>query len=148
MSHDDDNTLPLPPFHPDDGRPLVYVVNSNEEFLEMIADLLSDSRAEVVLEQMRPNVEVTLENLRSAHPDLLILDIVSHQKDGPILLARIAADAELQHLPVMLASTNPRVAEQLAGTYANVVRDVLPKPFDLDDFFAKLNQLVVGINAR
>lgn len=148
MSQDDDNTLPLPPVQPDDGRPLVYVINSNPEFLEMIAELLSDSRAEVVLEQMRPNVEVTLENLRSARPDLVILDIIAHQKDGPLLLERIAEDPKLQRLPVMLASTNPRVAEQLANTYPNVVRDILPKPFDLEDFFAKLNQLVVGINAR
>lgn len=148
MSQDDDNTLPLPPFHPDDGRPLVYVINSNQEFLEMIAELLSDSRAEVVLEQMRPNLEVTLNNLRSARPDLVILDIIAHQKDGPLLLGRIADDPGLSHLPVMLASTNPRVAEELANTYPNVVRDILPKPFDLDDFFATLNRLVVGINAR
>ena len=148
MPQDDDTSLPLPPFRPSDGRPLVYVINSNEEFLELIGDLLSDSRAEVVLEQMRPNLEITLDNLRSAHPDLVILDIISHQQDGPILLGRIAEDEKLRNLPVMLASTNPRVAEQLANTYANIVRDILPKPFDLEDFFAKLNHLVVGINAR
>lgn len=148
MPPDDDTALPLPPFRPNDGRPLVYVINSNEEFLEIIAELLSDSRAEVVLEQMRPNIEVSLDNLRSAHPDLLILDIIAHQKDGPILLARIAEDEELHNLPVMLASTNLRIAEELANTYPNVVRDILPKPFDLEDFFAKLNHLVVGINAR
>ena len=150
MSQDDDTTLPLPPARPEDGRPLVYIINSNPEFLEMIGDLLADSRAAVMLEQLRPNLEVSLQNLRSAHPDLLILDIVAHEKDGPILLARIAEDEDedLSHLPVMLASTNPRIVEELANRYPNVVRDTLPKPFDLEDFFAKLNRLVVGINAH
>ena len=148
MPQDENFTLPLPPTRPDDGRPLVYIINSNPEFLEMIGELLADSRATVMLEQLRPNVEVSVQNLRSAHPDLLILDIVAHEKDGPILLARIAADEELSHLPVMLASTNPRVVEELANTHPNVVRDILPKPFDLEDFFAKLNRLVVGINAH
>ena len=148
MTQDDGTALPLPPARPDDGRPLVYIINSSPEFLEMIGELLADSRAVVMLEQMRPNVEVSLQNLRSAHPDLLILDIVAHEKDGPILLARIAEDEELRNLPVLLASTNPRVVEQLANRYSNVVRDILPTPFDLDDFFAKLNRLVVGINAH
>ncbi|MFI5274922.1 MAG: two-component system response regulator [Ktedonobacterales bacterium] len=146
MTHD--ATLPLPPSPPADGHPQLYVINADSAFLETIAALLADSRAQVTLEQLRPNVEISLDNLRSAHPDLLILDIVPYQRDAPALLQRIAADAELARLPVMLASTSPGVAERLAETYPAIVRDILPKPFDLDVFFAKLNRLVAGINAH
>lgn len=42
----------------------------------------------------------------------------------------------------MLASTNPSEAAQMADQYPQLVRDVLPKPFDLDDPYAKLGQPV------
>ena len=139
---DDDSTLPLPPLPLENGRPRVYVVNSNEDFLEMISDILTDARLNVLIEQMRPNVEVTLGNLRSARPHLLMLDVVPYRDDARTLLNALSADAELGNLPVMLASTNPKIAEQLADEYPDQVRDVLPKPFDLDELYAKISQLV------
>jgi len=149
MPHDDDDdrALPLPPVPTDDDRPRIYIINSDEAFLEMMADLLTDTRAQVTLEQMRPNVAVTLDNLRSARPDLLILDVVPVRTDAATLLDAIEDDDDLRELPVMLASTSPGLAERLADAHPSLVRDVLPKPFDLDAFFAKLRRLA-GIPAR
>src|SRR5579884_1691041 len=109
MPHDDDDdrALPLPPVPTDDDRPRIYIINSDEAFLEMMADLLTDTRAQVTLEQMRPNVAVTLDNLRSARPDLLILDVVPVRTDAATLLDAIEDDDDLRELPVMLASTSP-----------------------------------------
>jgi CheY-like chemotaxis protein len=144
----DEDTLPLPPTPAPDGKPHIYVINSDPAFLEMIADLLSDTRAHVTLEAMRPNIEVTLDNLRSARPDLLILDIVPFRNDAEPLLERMEADDELRHLPVMAASTSKKAAEAAANEHASLVRDILPKPFDLEDFYAKLESLVAGIQVR
>ncbi len=138
----------LPPLPAGEGKPHIYVMNSDEAFLEMIADLLSDTRAHVTLEQLRPNVEVSLENLRLARPDLLILDVVPGQKSSAILLDRMERDSELRRLPVIVASTTGRIAEELANEHADIVRDVLPKPFELDAFYRLLNRLVVGIVTR
>lgn len=126
--------------------PFIYVVNSDPDFLEMIGGLLEDVRVRVHLEEMRPNVAVTLDNLRSAGPDLLILDVVPYRNDARLLLERIAADDELRELPILLASTSAGVAEELANAYGNQVLDVLPKPFDLDDFYAKLSHILVGVS--
>lgn len=140
-----DFSLPLPPTPGPGDRPNVYVINSDPAFLEMIGDLLSDVRVSIQLEALRPNIEVTLDNLRSARPDLLILDLVPYQSDGMLLLERVASDAELSAIPVMIACTNPGLAERAANAHANVVRDVLPKPFDLDDFYARLSRLLDGV---
>lgn len=142
MPHDADHALPLPPLPGPEDRPHIYVINSDSAFLEAIGDLLADTRVHVTLEQLRPNVEVSLENLRAARPDLLILDAVPFHSDAEVLLERLVADAHLGHLPVMLASTSSKLAERLANTYAAVVQDILPKPFDLADFFLKLHRLV------
>lgn len=142
-----DDALPLPPTPPADGRPHIYVINADPDFLEMVADLLTDTRAQVTLEQQRPNVWVTLENLRSARPNLLILDVVPYRNDARALLETMTADAELAHLPVLTASTSTGAAEQLANAYPDLVREVLPKPFDVGDLLALVSKLIVGIKA-
>jgi CheY-like chemotaxis protein len=138
----DDDTLPLPPTPAHDNRPHVYVINGDQDFLEMMHDLLSDVRVHVTVELMRPNVEVTLANLRSARPDLLIVDVTPYPDSARHLLDALAATDDLRHLPVMLASTNLKLAEQVADDHADFVRDVLPKPFDVEDFYLKLHRLM------
>jgi DNA-binding response OmpR family regulator len=142
----DDQTAPLPPTPAPPGIPHIYVINSDEVFLETIGDLLQDSRVRVTLEQMRPNIEVTMANLRSARPDLLILDVVPRRSDAQMLLERMLHDEELSRIPVLAASTNPGLAEQVAAKYQPLVRDLLPKPFDFDEFFATLRRLKVPIS--
>lgn len=141
---DNSAPLPLPPTSASDDRPCIYVINSDPGFLELIGELIDDARSSVVLEQMRPNIAVTLDNLRRAQPDLLILDVVPYRRDAEMLLQRMAEDAEFHGLPVLLASTSASIAERLADTYSNFVRDVLIKPFDINDFYARLGRLVVG----
>ena len=142
---DNGSPLPLPPTPPQDSPSRVYVINSDPGFLEMIGDLVSDARLAVTLEQMRPNIDVSLDNLRLAQPDLLILDVIPYRHDAELLLSRMAEDSALRRLPVMLASTSPGLAEQLANTYSDLVRDVLPKPFNIDDFYLLLKRLIVGV---
>jgi CheY-like chemotaxis protein len=134
--------LALPPTPSPDGKPHVYVINSSQDFLDMIHDVLSDAQLFVTLEQQRPNVEVTLQNLRAAQPDLLLLDVVPARSDAARLLAALADSEDLHEFPVLLASTSPQLAEALAKQYAALVREVLPKPFELDDLYARLHRLV------
>ncbi len=143
-----DISLPLPPTPGADDRPHVYVLNSDEDFLELIAGLLADVRLRISLEQLRPNLEVTVQHLRSARPDLLVLDVVPYRDDARQLLERIADDAALRELPVMLASTSANVAERLAEVYSAQVWAVLPKPFDLDDLFVMLRRLIARKGTR
>ena len=143
-----DDKLPvLPPTPSLDGQPHIYVMNSDSDFLAMIAALLEDARVHVTLEQLRPNVEVSLDNLRSARPNLLILDVTPYPHAAVELLEHMERDDELKQLPVLVASTSPRVAEDVADAHADIVREVLPKPFDLDAFYTTLRRLVAGIVA-
>lgn len=141
------HSLPLPPTPAPPGLPHIYVINSDEAFLETIGDLLQDARVRVTLEQMRPNIAVTLENLHSARPDLLILDIVPHRRDPLLLLEHMLVDADLCQIPILAASTNPALAEQIAQTYRPLVRDVLRKPFAIEVFIQTLQRLQVPIQA-
>jgi DNA-binding response OmpR family regulator len=140
-----DDPVPLPPT-PAEALPHLYVINSEEAFLDLIQDALRDIRLRVTLEQLRPNVEVTLGNLRSAQPDLVLLDYVPFREEAAHLLLALASTADLKELPVMLASTSPDLASQLADRYPQLVREVLPKPFAVADLYARLGRLV-GVQA-
>jgi CheY-like chemotaxis protein len=135
-----DTPLPLPPTPAPDDKQLLYVLNSNPEFLDLIRDILSDAQLRVVVEQLRPNPQVTLDNFRSARPDLILLDLVPFQSDAATLLEALSEAADLQALPVLLASTNARAAEALASRFAQHVVEVLPKPFELDKFYGLLTK--------
>ena len=135
-----DDALPLPPQPDPDGRPLLYVVNSNPEFLDLIREILEDVNLRVVVEQLRPNPEVTLDNFRTAQPNLLLLDYVPFMADAETLLKALHDSADLRALPVLLASTSQRAAQQLAHQFSRQVVDVLPKPFELDELYRLLRQ--------
>lgn len=134
--------LPLPPAPVAEQEPHVYVVNSDSDFLEMIAELLADKRVRVTLEQMRPNVAITLENLRLAQPNLLLLDVVPFRSDAELLLESMETEETLRGVPVLLASTTTGFAEQVASRHGVLVRDIMPKPFDIDLFYNLLSRLL------
>src|SRR5690606_17883782 len=66
---------------------------------------------------------------RSGEVDLVLLDIVMPGMDGYEVLEQIAADRELQHLPViMLTSLDER--ESITRCIEAGAWDHVPKPFD------------------
>jgi CheY-like chemotaxis protein len=134
--------MPLPPRPAADGKPLLYVLNNNAEFLELIREVLADVNLRVVVEQLRPNPEVTLENFRSSQPDLILLDYVPFISDARYLLEALRASADLRKLPVLLASTSPQAATALADQFSGQIIDVLPKPFELEELYRLLRQFL------
>ena len=67
--------------------------------------------------------------MRSQLPDLVVLDVMMPGMDGPAILARMRADPELQHIPVifMTAKANPQEVARFRGLSAI---GVIAKPFD------------------
>src|SRR5262249_2052316 len=122
------------PHTPDLGRRAhVYIVDCESEFLDVMAVLLEDPREDPrvqrALEQMGPNAVVTLDTLRGARPDPVILEVVPCRQDAATPLVLLEQDPALCHLPILPASTSPGVAEQLVDAHDALVQDVLPKPF-------------------
>ena len=73
--------------------------------------------------------EQALSAMRRARPDLVVLDVMMPGLDGPAILARMRADPELRHIPVifMTAKANPQEVARFRGLSAI---GVIAKPFD------------------
>ena len=122
--------------------PHIYVLNAELSFLILMGDLLQQKGVHVTLEQLQPQVHVTLTHLRAAAPGLVLLDAPPTRPEPAQCLAGMAADAKLRQLPVVLTSTTPDLATRLADQYPALVRATLPKPFDLDVLYQTLGRLL------
>jgi len=73
--------------------------------------------------------EHALETMRSARPDLVVLDVMMPGMDGPAILLRMRADPELEYIPVifMTAKANPQEVARFRDLSAI---GVIAKPFD------------------
>jgi CheY-like chemotaxis protein len=73
--------------------------------------------------------ERALVKMRDERPDLVMLDVMMPGMDGPSILARMRAEEDLRHIPVifMTAKANPSEVARFRGLSAI---GVIAKPFD------------------
>jgi len=73
--------------------------------------------------------ERALVKMRDERPDLVMLDVMMPGMDGPSILARMRADDDLRHIPVifMTAKANSSEVARFRGMSAI---GVIAKPFD------------------
>jgi len=70
-----------------------------------------------------------LTDLPNLEPDLVMLDVMMPQMDGPATLSALRATTELKSLPVIFMTARVRQSE--VGEYLNLgAIGVVPKPFD------------------
>jgi CheY-like chemotaxis protein len=85
------------------------------------------------------NGREALERMRSADPDLVIMDLMMPEVTGWDVLRERAGDPFLKRIPVLVvtASNAPQARIDLAG---QDVFDILAKPFDLADLLAMVTE--------
>jgi DNA-binding response OmpR family regulator len=112
------------------GRKHICCVNSEAEFLALLATLFSDERYNVTTTNYVPE---TFEMINSLQPDLLIVDLVIGMQAGWELLERLTSEATTTGIPVIVTSTNQSILDEMhAHPERYGVRQQLVKPFDID----------------
>ena len=120
------------------GSPRVLVVDRNVEFLQHIRWLLG--LAELAAD-LAHSLEEAEQHLAIAPPDLLICGSLVHAEPYPGLVDRLTEAAAVQHIPVLVCSGNVRVVRQLQRQGPRPGREVLERPFHIDDFYAAIDRL-------
>ena len=113
-------------------RQRISVVNDNPDFLELMAAILDEDAGYEV--SLHHGEEMPLAELRAAHPDLIVMDLLLGQTSGWELIALARTDDALRDVPVVVCSADiaqlrDRSTElsQIAGLH------VLQKPFSVDE---------------
>ena len=113
------------------ARPHIFVVDGVPAFLHLMRDQLQDEDYNVTTTNFVP---ATFEQIASAQPDVLVVDLALGRRAGWDLLEALHADAATAGLPVIVVSTEPEHLDRalaLAGRYGTV--GLLGKPFVLEE---------------
>jgi CheY-like chemotaxis protein len=121
-------------------RKHVFAIDGSPELLNLIRDLFQEEGYNVTTTNYVPT---TFEQIETAHPDVVIVDVVVGQQDGWELLEQLGADADTAGIPVLVVSTDPRLltrAQEQAARYG--AHRYLEKPFDVDALLSSIQEMI------
>ena len=118
-------------------EPVVLVVEDNPEMNELIQDILAPDYRTVAAR----NGSEALLQARSAHPDLILTDLMMPEMSGDQFLRELRTDRELDPVPVVVltARADEQVRVQLLREGA---QDYLLKPFAREELRARAGNLI------
>lgn len=123
----------------------VTVVNDNPEFLELVADILSDARyVTTLVDGDEPDA---IDRVRASKPDVLMIDLRmgNNELHGWEVAQQVRGDEALADLPILICSADSRALTRV-GDHLDATNRVatLSKPFSIDDLCAALDELLSG----
>jgi CheY-like chemotaxis protein len=117
----------------------IAVIDDDVVFLAMLHDLLREEGYEP---QAFPDGLAAYARVRACTPHAIVLDIHRERPDmGWEMLSRFRHDPALCATPVIVCAADGEAREEHAVALQGEGYAVLPKPFDLDDLLALLNQV-------
>jgi DNA-binding response OmpR family regulator len=121
---------------------VVVVVEDDRPVGELLASIINDEDGYIAIHVSRPTD--ALETLKTLKPDLLVLDVGLPGMSGIELYDRIREDERLRQVPVMFETAvghENRTEFQRRG-----IRNVVEKPFDLDEVVRCVHRLAPRLN--
>src|SRR3954453_17816655 len=109
----------------------IMVINDTKEILELFELILTDEGYEVILSSYGIEEIQSIENVM---PDLLILDYtVGAEKNGWQLLQKLKMNRPTARIPIIVCTTELKLAMEIEGYLLSKGINVVPKPFDIED---------------
>jgi len=122
-----------------EGRPVVLVVEDNEDMRKFILQQLVDDFQVLEAKDGEEGMHLALESI----PDLIISDLMMPQRNGIELAQILKNDQRTSHIPIIILTAIMRRKEHLAG-YRSGADDYITKPFDGNLLRAKVLQLIAS----
>ena len=122
--------------------PRVTVVNDNPEFLDLVRDILADSRIPTVL--VDGDLPDALERIRESSPDVLMIDLRmgTDELHGWDIAQEVRRDEGLADVPILVCSADLTALARIQDQLNNTRRvSTLTKPFNIDRLTEAIEQL-------
>ena len=117
----------------------ILVVDDDDEIREIVALALEVMGGWTVLTADRGLAGLKL--AREHRPDVVLLDVMMPEMDGPTMFSRMRADPELRDIPVVLLTAKVQVGHVQVWDSLPVA-GVIPKPFNPKSLSAEVDELV------
>lgn len=121
----------------EENKPVILLVDDNEELLSMLEDIFLPMY-EVYIAR---NGKEGLEMARQIQPDLIISDVMMPELSGKELCYKIKTNVELSHISVILLTAQTSVEYIVEGLMFGA-DDYVTKPFNVKVLVARCNNLI------
>lgn len=118
----------------------IVVTNHDSVYLQMIEDVLNE---EGYMQVFCTSADKAFAVITREQPDVILLDIhVGNEAEGWGLLDKIRLNRETKATPVIISTTDPRIAQAKAAWLQRQRCTILDKPFTIDDLLVALVPLI------
>ncbi len=84
--------------------------------------------------------DLAIHDLGFSEPQLILLDVFLAGVDGFDVCRKIKANPATRHIPILIFSSYPRVAE--TAIYEFGANDFIAKPFEMNELVSKVHQIL------
>jgi CheY-like chemotaxis protein len=123
------------------GRRHIFIVNRDPAFLELARTLLQDEEGYSVT--TTNFIRETFDQIVALEPSLLIIDLTIGEHAGWDLLDRLQDETITRKIPVIVASTDPRLLDHAKANQHRYAGDCfLAKPLDIFELHDSIHSLI------
>lgn len=118
------------------GKKSVYILEDNDDIRELVSYLLTEENYDV---KGYPTVDSFKKEMTSAHPDMIILDVMLTDGNGFDVCEDIKGNKRTQDIPILMMSAHAYITDVRKQCNAE---EFISKPFDIDDFVSRIDRYV------
>src|SRR5579859_3255408 len=118
--------------------PKIVIIEDEVTLAETLAENLREEDYEV---EVSHDGYTGLALIRSAHPDLVVLDIMLPDLDGLSVCRIVRRDATLADLPIIMLTARGTEVDKIVGLESGA-DDYITKPFGLGEFLARVRAVM------
>src|ERR1700690_2815259 len=117
--------------------PRIYVIDDDMDLLKVVKALLIKRGFDVYI---FTDWEAANSSMKIFEPQLILLDVFLSGIDGLDVCQKLKASTFTKHIPVLLFSAYPRIAESAIHDYG--ADDFIAKPFEVVDLIKKVHSVL------
>jgi len=117
--------------------PRIYVIDDDMDLLKVVKSLLLKRGFDV---STFSDWEDANNTMKISEPQLILLDVFLSGIDGLDVCQRLKASPYTKHIPILLFSAFPRIAESAIHDYG--ADDFIAKPFEVGDLIKKVHSVL------
>jgi len=117
--------------------PRILIVDDDKDLLAVVKTLLQKKGFDVTIYTDSENI---IDAVKSCEPQLILLDVFLSGVDGLEVCKRLKLAPNSRHIPIIIFSAYPRVAE--TAIYEFGANDFIAKPFEVNDLVKKIHKVL------
>ncbi|MDB5223509.1 MAG: response regulator [Chitinophagaceae bacterium] len=115
----------------------ILMIDDDTDLLEVTEALLAKKGFEVAA---HTNWEDALNKIEGFQPQLILLDVFLNGIDGLDICKQLKSMPHTKHIPVLIFSAYPSIAERVIYEYG--ADDFIAKPFEVNDLITKMHSVL------